>query len=354
MPPNRSVLHFFWIYFGSVAILIIGAGFFYYFEQNSSLLSKEKESMLQYAKMQQYTGGTYFDPLFTFIKKAEYRPWYKINLLQKRGDYFIYEVPTKKPNEFLVVKKSIKVYEKAKRKMLIKMLLIESILLSIFTIISWFLANESIKPLNQMIRNLDDFIKNLVHDLNTPATSILLNARLLQTNKGVNDEKRIARIESSTNEILSLYKNLSILLNEHKLEVVEQDIVPIIQNNIQHFKELYEDIEFTSSLPEEFIAKVDKQAFEQILNNLISNACKYRSEKDAKVKIGVIKNGLVIKDNGLGMEHPKKVFQRLYSEHTQGHGIGMHIVKKLTQLMDIEILFESKKGVGTEIRLHFK
>ena len=353
MQTNHSVLHFFWIYFSSVALLIVGAGFFYYFEQKSLLISAEHDSILQYAKMQQYTDGTYSKPNFSFEKKSQYKSWYEEDTLKEENGFFLYEAPTQEPNEFLVIKKSAQEYEDAKKEMFFQMFFVELILLSLFSLISWFLAKESIRPLNAMISNLDDFIKNLVHDLNTPATSILLNTKLLRTKRGENDIRRIERIESSTKEILALYKNLSILLNDHKIVRVNQDLVPIILNSTEHFKELYKNVEFRFFLPEEFYAEIDKQAFEQILNNLLSNACKYGNRTEPIIEISLREGVLEIKDNGIGMESPQKVFERLYSEHTQGHGIGMHIVRTLTQLMEINIRFDSTKGIGTKVKLTF-
>ncbi|HIC42858.1 MAG TPA: HAMP domain-containing histidine kinase [Sulfurimonas sp.] len=353
MRSNRSILHFFFIYFSSVAVLIIGAGFFYFYQQTSQLISLEKASILQYVKMQQYTDGTYKDRHFSFEKKSVYKSWFEDTKLQEKDGFFVYEAPTQHPNEFLVIKKSMKPYEEAKIKMLIKLLGVQGTLLLIFLLISWFLARESIRPLNEMISNLDDFIKNLVHDLNTPATSILVNARLLQTKKGKNDTKRIERIESSTKEILSLYKNLSALLNEHKLILEQHDIVPIIQNSTVYFKERYTEVSFEFNLPSKCEVKIDQQAFEQILNNLFSNASKYSAKENAKIVVSIKGNVLYIKDNGLGMDAPHKVFKRLYCEHTQGHGIGMYIVKKLSEGMLIDIAFHSHKGKGTEVVLSF-
>jgi len=348
---NNSISRFFWIYFSSVFILIVSSGIFYFFEQKSALEKEEYSSILLYAKMQQYTGNTFYDKLFSFELKSKYKPWYEKNVMHKDGQFFVYEAPTQDPTQFLIIKKTTNVFEKNRITLMINIFIVVISLLVVFMFISLFLARESIRPLNDMIQNLDDFIKNLVHDLNTPATSILLNAQLLQTKKGKNDDKRIARIESSTKEILSLYKNLSVLLNEHKFELIQQDISPIIKNIIESFKDQHTNIEFKFISEDECFLKIDKQALEQILNNLISNACKYKAKENSFVHVHLENRQLIIKDNGLGMQYPEKVFERLYSEHTKGHGIGMYIVQKLTEAMNIRIQFNSKKDVGTEVIL---
>lgn len=334
-------------------MLIVSAGFLYFYEQRAVSVSYEHDTVLHYAKMQQYTGNSYIDPRFSFELKTQYKPWYEKNVMRREGDFFVYEAPTQRPNEFLVIKKSTQHYDDVRQSLLLKISVTVIILLGIFSLISWRLARESIRPLKEMIGSLDNFIKNLVHDLNTPATSILLNAKLLRTKSGKNDIKRIERIESSTSEILSLYSNLSILLKEHKIESKQQDIVTVIRHVAERFKELYPAITFRLKLPRTSIQTIERQAFEQILNNLLANSCKYSHAQSPFIEIRVQDNRLEIEDNGVGMEHPEKVFERLYSEHTQGHGIGMHIVHRLTQLMDMDIRFDSKKNIGTRVTLDF-
>lgn len=350
---DRSLLHFFWIYFGSVALLIISAAVIYFFEREAVSLSAEHDSILQYAKMQQYTGNSYKDPLFTFSVKSEYRPWYETDMMRRVGDSFIYEAPTQRPHEFLLIKKSALGHDAQRRTLMISIIIVVAILLGLFSVISWMLARQAISPLETMISDLDDFLKDLVHDLNTPATSILLNAKLLRTKSGSNDSKRIERIESSTKTILSLYENLSILLNEHKRTSQRQDIVEIIKQVTEKFKELYPATTFKFDLPDESIHRIDRQAFEQLLSNLLANACKYGHRSDPIINIRADRHHLEIEDNGIGMEHPEKVFDRHYSEHTHGHGIGMHIVHRLSQSMGIAISFESQKDVGTKVTLRF-
>jgi len=348
---DRSLLHFFWIYFGSVALLIITAGIIYFYEQEAVALSDEHDTILQYAKMQQYTGNSYTDPLFSFSLKSQYKPWYKTEVMHREGAYFLYEVPTQRPHEFLLIKKSAKIYDEGRKRLLFKIFLVVLSLLALFSGISWMLAREAIGPLKTMVRDLDDFLKDLVHDLNTPATSILLNAKLLRTKSGANDGKRIERIESSTKAILSLYGNLSILLDEHKRDQKRQDIVGIIKQVTEKFRELYPATTFHLDLPETSIFDVDRQTFEQILDNLLSNACKYGHREEPTITITLEESRLKIADNGIGMQHPERVFERHYSEHAHGHGIGMHIVQKLSTSMGMHVTIKSEKGSGTVVTM---
>ncbi|WP_157840824.1 histidine kinase dimerization/phospho-acceptor domain-containing protein [Halarcobacter anaerophilus] len=60
---------------------------------------------------------------------------------------------------------------------------------------------------------MENFLKDLIHDLNTPSTSILINSKMLKKH---GDFEEIERIELSAKTISSLYKNLE-FINSKKL-----------------------------------------------------------------------------------------------------------------------------------------
>jgi signal transduction histidine kinase len=96
----------------------------------------------------------------------------------------------------------------------------------------------------------------------------------------------------------------------------------------------------------------DPKIFARILDNLLSNAAKY-SDKGSRVRVRFARRDkkLVIEDSGRGIRRPEKVFERFYKEGETGHGIGMHIVKKLCDSLGVKIEVESEPGRGTRISL---
>ena len=108
----------------------------------------------------------------------------------------------------------------------------------------------------------------------------------------------------------------------------------------------------------------DEMVIKEILMNLISNALKY-SHKDSEVNINVSDSEgraeIRISDNGLGIkeEEKQKVFQKfakISNKPTAGEnstGLGLSIVKKLTELCGGKIGFESEFGKGTTFILNF-
>jgi signal transduction histidine kinase len=85
----------------------------------------------------------------------------------------------------------------------------------------------------------------------------------------------------------------------------------------------------------------------------LSNSCKYACDINPTISIRFYNNTLTITDNGKGMKYPEKIFERSYSESQNGHGIGMHIVHRLSEELNINIQVKSSINNGTTIKLIF-
>ena len=119
---------------------------------------------------------------------------------------------------------------------------------------------------------------------------------------------------------------------------------------MEYFKKLYPEIVINIS-GDKFVYKSDKDAFLRIIDNIISNACKYSSQNSSYIDIVIKKGEIIIKDNGIGIEDTDKVFDRFYKENENGLGIGLNIVKKLCDELNISIDIKSKKDSGTVVKL---
>jgi len=196
-------------------------------------------------------------------------------------------------------------------------------------LLSLLAAWYTLKPLRSSLHLLEDFIKDIIHDLNTPLTSILLNLKMLETD---NDE--IESIRTSTQTIEMLHHNLDSYLREQTQANEIFSIEEVIHRYVTFFTPLYDYLSWDVQI-EECTLSTDKQAFERIIYNLLSNACKYNTSKG---KIAISQNGtrLFIRNHSYGVKNPHKVFKRFYKESERGLGIGLHIVDKLCQTLQIE------------------
>jgi signal transduction histidine kinase len=101
--------------------------------------------------------------------------------------------------------------------------------------------------------------------------------------------------------------------------------------------------------------EVDKIGFEQMIDNLLSNAMKY-SSKETPISLVLDEDILCIIDKGIGMSSTDllQVYERYYQadENKEGVGIGLSLVKSYCDEEGIDIQIVSQKDVGTEVRLN--
>ena len=216
----------------------------------------------------------------------------------------------------------------------------------------------------------DEFISTVSHELRTPLTSIKGSLGLLKYKKqDMSDEKikklldicyeNCDRLVNLVNDILSVEKIASGKMN-YTLENV--DIIPLIESIIKR-NEVYSEkygVGFSLESKEKTIScYVDKNRFDQVMTNLISNAAKF-SHKDDSVTILVElladkKCKISIIDHGYGI--PESFHKSIFSKFSQaesaitrsrgGSGLGLNISKSIVEAFDGEIDFHSKEGEGT-------
>jgi signal transduction histidine kinase/DNA-binding response OmpR family regulator len=214
------------------------------------------------------------------------------------------------------------------------------------------------------------FFANLSHEFRTPL--MLIKGPLEQLIKG--------RIKENINEYYSmLFRNteklqhlIDQLLELSQLEAAsiplnlqKHDLVSSMQGFTNSFIHLavQKNINLTfHSDTEAIITTIDKDKFEKIINNLLSNAFKFtgsggnisvklsvETEKDSSIAI------ISVSDTGIGIpkEYQPKIFNRFYQVDDSskrihgGSGIGLALVKELVNLHKWDISFQSKEGEGT-------
>lgn len=231
---------------------------------------------------------------------------------------------------------------------------------------------KSIREANEAIKQKQDFISNVSHDIRTPMDSIIGFTELAKKNLD-NPEKLADSLEKISrasghllnlvNEVLDMSKITSgkTVIEEELCSIhsIIDNVCQIMQNEIDQ-KKL--KIELDYSMLDDDVLSCDKIRLNQILLNLLSNAVKY-SYEGGKITISVIQlssddeskivNEFHIKDEGCGMtpefmDHVFEPFARDKSSpvSAEGTGLGLTICKSLAEIMggDIEVLSELGKG----------
>ncbi len=218
----------------------------------------------------------------------------------------------------------------------------------------------------------DEFISTVSHELRTPLTSIRgFSQTLLNSWDKLDEESKkkfVKIIEEQSNRLINLVENIltvsKINLDKPKLREVSvnSSIEKIVQLLSQKYKEHKIVCRFNSQLPS---VCLDDDKFQQIMTNLIDNACKYSANgKTVEISTSYADCDNVriqIKDEGVGInfEDIDKIFEKFVrlenhlTSKTQGNGLGLFITKNLVESMNGQIGVKSEKNVGTEFCLEF-
>jgi len=282
-----------------------------------------------------------------FLDKAKDR---EENILYKDGDFYAYfKVPTVEKYLMKVVYPRSSYADRITK--LENQLFKRFLFYSIFAgIVSFLFSIYALLPLRRALHLNEEFVKDILHDFNTPISSMLINLKLFK--REIGDNTKIARLENNIQSILSLQDNLRIFLKGTPVQEESFSLKDLMKNRMSYFDVLYPDIHY-DIIMDKRILKTNKDAFTRIIDNLLSNAGKYNIA-EGSVTIELEDEKLIIRDTGKGIKKPNKVFDRYYKEQDRGIGIGLHIVKKLCDELGISIKIESKQGEGTKIKLNLE
>jgi signal transduction histidine kinase/CheY-like chemotaxis protein len=261
------------------------------------------------------------------------------------------------------------------------------------------LESEKLKELDTM---KSKFFANISHEFRTPLTLIMRPLEKVlskidntQHKKDLDVARKYAgKLQELINNLLALSKLES---GKMQLRAAETDIVKLVNNFVQAFESLakQKNIELTfTSETKEISAFVDREKFEQILNNLLSNAFKF-TDDGGKITVGSRQYSvgslqyakgtekrtpeiancqpvrpagglptanfsgqcveIKVSDTGRGIspEHLPHIFDRFYqvgqenNSFYEGTGIGLALTKELVELHHGTIEVESQSGKGT-------
>lgn len=220
--------------------------------------------------------------------------------------------------------------------------------LLIVMLLSLLFSLYALHPLRSALLLTQEFIRDILHDFNTPLASMRLNSAMLRREIGENT--KLDRIEQSVENILALQSHLRSYLNNHALQKEEFYLFELLEAEVALLEKAYPSIGFRVISDEEITLFANKEAFMRILGNILSNAAKY-NRQNGTVRVWLEDERLYIEDGGKGIQNPKRIFERFYKEQERGLGIGLHIVKKLCDELNIGIEVRSEIGKGSRFVL---
>ncbi len=223
-----------------------------------------------------------------------------------------------------------------------------------------FEKDEALLKLEEAIRAKNLFFAAANHDLRQPMQAISLFTKALQ-HDGHADGKILDNLMESINGLENLYGEL---LDVSKLDAgaVEMDITDFYFRPVVDLvaAELSEEagskgLDLTVDC-DNVVVRTDRILLFRVLTNIVSNAIRYTNDGKVSIECRLEDDEVMvsISDSGIGIdkEDQKKVFEEFVQlgsggSGRSGLGLGLSIVRRLADLMDIGLALESTPGAGT-------
>ncbi|MGZ8559619.1 MAG: PAS domain-containing sensor histidine kinase [Chitinophagaceae bacterium] len=227
--------------------------------------------------------------------------------------------------------------------------------------------SEALDKEKQLNEIKSRFVSMASHEFRTPLSTVLSSASLLEkyttTEQQEKRSRHIDKIKNSVrhlNDILEDFLSLG-KLDEGKVRVdlTEFDLLGFINETTEEMKGLLKkDQQIIPVYTGERCIHSDKKLLKNIIINLITNAIKFSEEgkvihiqtkvENGSAFISVIDNGI-----GIGKEDQDHLFSSFFrganAINIAGSGLGLHIVKRYTDLLKGDVHLQSELGRGTTV-----
>jgi len=213
------------------------------------------------------------------------------------------------------------------------------------------------------------FLSMASHEFRTPLSTVLSSASLAAKYTSAEDQdkrsRHLGKIRESVrhlNDILEDFLSLG-KLDEGKVQShsSEFDLNEFLSDLIDESEGLLkENQHFHFAYKGNNLVLCDKKLLKNILINLVTNAIKFSADDGIINILADVNdnNGIIsVSDKGIGI--PKEDLERMFSSffraanavNIQGTGLGLHIVKRLVELMHGSVQIESELGKGTTVTI---
>lgn len=225
--------------------------------------------------------------------------------------------------------------------------------------------NEELVKIN---KELDSFVYSVSHNLRAPLMSVLGLINLVQIENTKSDQTlnqyfammqhSIHKLDDTLKEILDYSRNARSELNIEHL-----DFERLVEENFERLRYMEGSDQLTKSLRVQNTSHLysDSYRLSVIINNLVSNAIKYRDVNkhysiiDIHATIDDAQLQITFRDNGIGIskEFITKIFDMFFraTDRSEGAGLGLYIVKETIDKLAGNIQVDSVLGEGTTFKI---
>ena len=373
---KKSLVRFLVIYLASTLLLFSLASWIFYTASKHHLLDKQRESLKYEAESiksalrhlhqshtvplpypyhpmissaifdldKHYIFGTFANPISLDAKKQSDIIYYQ----SKMEPYYLGAA-------YLLTARKIDVTPiKNLQKNLLPFMFATGIL---FSVLGYFLGRLFVAPMRDSITQMNRFIQDTTHELNTPISTILTNIEMIETfGKHEENSAEFKRIEIASKTLSRIYDDLTYLNLNHQYyrNIISVDMSALVEERVLYFTGMIEakNLKLVLKLEEGVILEMDNNDALRLVDNLISNAIKYNKHQGT-LHIVLTASLFCVKDTGMGISKKDlggilQRFQRM-NKSEGGFGIGLDIVSQVVKSYDYRLKIDSTLNEGTEV-----
>ena len=198
-------------------------------------------------------------------------------------------------------------------------------------------ARETIERAENHLERQQQFIGNASHELQTPLAVLGNRIEWMMDNTTLTEEQftELSKMRQSIHRLVRLNRTLLLLSkidSGHFLDRVDVDLVPIIENELELYKEIFAAKELVCNvrMPKRFIVQMDEMLATTMVGNLVKNAFVH-SLQGGTIGITISRGELTVANNGDEALDGTRLFDRFYTSGKSGStGLGLALVKSIT------------------------
>lgn len=235
----------------------------------------------------------------------------------------------------------------------------------------WIIA-RSLRSERELKRQQQNFLSAISHEFKTPMSTLrLLIETALMRNLGPEKQRdylkrmeaELERLEHTSEQVLASARleqsKMPAILEPYELNSLVQGIIAKARTGLEA-RGASLSIDYC---PDALPVSVEANAFALILNNLLDNAVKYSPDLEKPINLRLEQKAdlvlIHIEDQGLGIDEKerKRIFERFYrvgselTRKSKGVGLGLHLVKTLTEAMNGWVKVEANTPKGSRFTL---
>ena len=216
--------------------------------------------------------------------------------------------------------------------------------------------------LNAFVAREQNFTRDASHELRSPLTVIRIAAEMLLTEQELSPKEKnsVQRILRATQDMEELIEAFLMLARESEQGLSAEPVCinDVVNEELQRARLLlmHKPVEIHTSADCQLVTRGSDKVLSVLIGNLLRNAVNYTDA--GEIKVSIQKDSLSIEDSGIGMARQQvgQAFQPFFrgsSTRHGGYGVGLTIVKRLSDRFNWPVEIDSTLDVGTRVVVRF-